>query len=68
MEGYGHRPSVQHLAKLWYRFVLLMRLQAQPGTEGRALKFIDAALQLQPGDVAIIKERDNIVAWVQRGY
>jgi hypothetical protein len=68
MEGYKYRPSIQHQAKLGYRIALLLRLQAEPGAADRALRYIDSALQLQPGDAAIIKERDNIVAWVQRGF
>jgi hypothetical protein len=68
MKVYRYRPSIQHLAKLRYRYALLLRLQAEPGTEDRASKYIESALQLQPGDPAIVKERDNIVAWVQRGF
>jgi len=65
MEGYKYRPSIQHLAKLRYRYAVLIRLKHEPGTADRALMYIDAALQLQPGDPAIMKERDNIVAWLR---
>jgi hypothetical protein len=68
MKGYKYQPSIQHLAKLHYRFALLLRLQAEPGTADHALRCIESALQLQPGDAAIVKERDDIVAWVQRGF
>jgi hypothetical protein len=65
MEGYKYRPTLQHLAKLRYRFALLLRLQGEPGTAARALTYIDGALLSQPGDPAILKERDNIIAWMQ---
>jgi hypothetical protein len=68
MEGYRHRPLVQHLVKLRYRFALFLRLQAEPGTADRAWRFIEGAMRLQPGNSAIAKERDNILAWLQRGY
>lgn len=65
MEGYKYRPSIQHLAKLRYRFAVLSRLKDEPGTADRALIYIDSALQLQPGDPAIMKERDYIAVWLQ---
>jgi hypothetical protein len=68
MEGYKYRPTLKHLAKLRYRYALLMRLQDEPGTAGRALTYINKALQSQPGDSVIMRERDNIVAWMQRSY
>ena len=68
MRGYKYRPSDQHLAKLRYRFALLLRLQDEPGTVDRALSYIDGALRLQPGDAAILKERNHILAWQRRGY
>ena len=68
MSGYKFRPSDQHLAKLRYRFALAIRLQAEPDTTDRALRHIEGALRLQPGDAAIMKERDNILAWKRRGY
>jgi hypothetical protein len=68
MVGYKYRPSVQRMARLQYRFALLIRLQAEPGTAERAMTHIDNALRLQPRDMGIIRERDNIVAWLQRGY
>jgi hypothetical protein len=67
MEGYKLTPSNQHLAKLRYRYALLMRLQDAPGTSVKALGQIIAALRLQPGDTAILKEMSAILAWkVQR--
>jgi hypothetical protein len=68
MKDYKYRPSLQLLTKLRYRYALLMRLQREPGTAERALRYIDGALQDQPGDPAIMRERDNIVAWLQRGF
>jgi hypothetical protein len=68
MKGYKYRPSDQHLAKLRYRFALFIRLQAEPGTADRALRHIEGAVRLQPGDAAIVKEKDNIMAWKARGY
>ncbi|KAF1918150.1 hypothetical protein BDU57DRAFT_586642 [Ampelomyces quisqualis] len=66
-EGFKHRPSVQHLAKLRYRFAMCIRLEGEPGSEDQALRHIEKALQFQPGDPAILKEKDNIMAWIQRG-
>jgi hypothetical protein len=68
MKGYKYRPSFQLVTKLRYKCALLMRLQRKPGTAERALTYIDGALQNQPGDPATMRERDNIVAWLQRGY
>ncbi|KAH7073602.1 hypothetical protein BKA63DRAFT_37285 [Paraphoma chrysanthemicola] len=67
MQGHKFQPSNQHLAKLRYRYALLLRLQDEPGTSDRALRYIDAALRLQPGDSAIMKERDAILAWKRQG-
>jgi hypothetical protein len=67
-EGFKHRPSIQHLAKLRYRFATYIRLQGEPGSEDRALRHIAKALLIQPGDPAILKEKDNIMAWIERGY
>jgi hypothetical protein len=67
MEGYKLTPSIQHLAKLRYRYALLMRLEDEPGTSVKALSHIVVALRLQPGDTAILKEMSAILAWkVQR--
>lgn len=68
MVGYKYQPSEKHRAKLLYRLALIKRLLAKPATAEDALRFIDRALRLQPGDVAILQERDNIVAWLGRGY
>jgi hypothetical protein len=68
MKGYKYRPSHQHLVKLRDRFALFIRLQAEPGTADRALRHIEGAVRLQPGDAAIVKEKDNIMAWKARGY
>jgi hypothetical protein len=68
MDGYKYQPSIQRMAKLRYRFALLIRLQAEPGTADRAMTHIDKALRLQPGDAAIMRERINIAAWLQRGF
>jgi hypothetical protein len=69
MKGCKYRPSDQHLAKLRCRFALFIRLlQAEPGTADRALRHIEGAVRLQPGGAAIVKEKDNIMAWKARGY
>jgi len=68
MEGFKYQPANKHVAKLRYRIALCGRLQREPGTAETALKWVDGALRLQPGDAAIIKERERIVAWVERGY
>ncbi|KAF2024732.1 hypothetical protein EK21DRAFT_117501 [Setomelanomma holmii] len=51
--GFEVPPSIQHLAKLRYRLALLVRLQHESGTSDRALRHIDGALSLQPGDAGI---------------
>ena len=60
---YRHNPSVQHLAKLRYRYAMFMRLEASPQNADRALRYIDGVLRLQPGDAALVRERENILAW-----
>jgi hypothetical protein len=68
MVGYKYRPSDKHKAKLLYRLALIKRLLDKTTTAEDALRYIDRALQLQPGDMAILQERNNIVAWLERGY
>jgi hypothetical protein len=68
MKGFKYRPADKHAAKLRYRLALLGRLQREPGTAGTALRYVDGALRLLPGDATILKERERIVAWVARGY
>ncbi|KAF1844857.1 uncharacterized protein K460DRAFT_286700 [Cucurbitaria berberidis CBS 394.84] len=63
--GYKYQPSIKHLAKLWYRYALFLRLQGEPGTEEQALMHINKALRLQPDDAAILKEKQNILASMQ---
>lgn len=64
MQGYKYRPSTKQLAKLRFRMALLLRLTAEPGTEYQALGYIEKALQLEPGDAALLQERKNIRAWI----
>ncbi|CAN9347617.1 unnamed protein product [Alternaria sp. RS040] len=64
--GYKFKPSVQHLAKLRYWNALFMRLEGNPENTDRALRYIDAALRLQPGDAALMRERETILAWIQQ--
>jgi hypothetical protein len=54
------------MTKLRYRYAIFFRLQGHPKDANRALTYIDSALRLAPGDAAIIKERDNILAWTQQ--
>jgi hypothetical protein len=68
MDGYRYRPAGKLLAKLAYSFALVIRLQADLGGSDRALRYIDRALGLLPGDAAILQERNNIRAWMARGY
>ncbi|KAG9195737.1 hypothetical protein G6011_00858 [Alternaria panax] len=63
---YKYKPSVQHLAKLRYRYAMYMRLDENPEGADRALTYIDAAIRLQPGNVALMRERENIRAWIQQ--
>ncbi|KAI8943276.1 hypothetical protein NX059_001296 [Plenodomus lindquistii] len=65
MLGYKYDPGEKLMAKLQYRSALLLRLHADPTMADRALTYIDAALRLQPGDAAIMKEKENIMAWKQ---
>lgn len=65
--GYRYVPEAQYLAKFRYRYALYMRLEGLPKNKQRALKHIDKAPELQPGDAAIVQERQNIIAWLQRG-
>ncbi|CAO2648304.1 Nn.00g075710.m01.CDS01 [Neocucurbitaria sp. VM-36] len=62
---YMYNPSPKHLAKLQYRRALFFRLQGIADTARLALTHITEALMLQPGDAAILKERKNVVAWIQ---
>ena len=63
-KGYKYLPSVTHLAKLRYRYAIFYRLQGNPENAQRALGYINAALELQPGDAAIMKEKGNILDWM----
>lgn len=63
--GHKYTPSNKHLAKLRYRHALFLRLQGELDTTSAALIYIDEALRLQPGDAAILRERRNILAWMQ---
>ena len=67
MKGFKYTPANKHWAKLRYRLAMLKRLQGVPGTAGQALKMVDAALRLMPGDVGIMRERERIMAWLARG-
>jgi hypothetical protein len=67
MEGFKYKLANMHSAKLRYRLALSARLRREPGTAERALKYVDGALKLLPGDAAIMQERERIVAWVERG-
>jgi hypothetical protein len=64
-QRYQYQPSNQHLAKLEYRLAVVLRRQAVPGSQHRALEYIDNALQLQPQDKVLMEERDKIVAWTR---
>jgi hypothetical protein len=64
--GYKYKPSLQHIAKLRYRYAMFMRLQGDPQNANRALTYIESALRSQPDDAVLKRERENILAWVQR--
>ena len=66
MSGYQYRPSNPHLAKLCYRFALFTRLEGNPEKVDQALLNIKRALQLQPNDAVLLKERENINKWIRR--
>ncbi|KAI4911227.1 uncharacterized protein J4E92_010282 [Alternaria infectoria] len=63
---YKYRPSPQQFAKLRYRYAMFMRLEENPQNANRALSFIDKALVSQPGDGVLLRERENILGWIQR--
>ena len=65
MPGYRYQPPAKHLAKLHYRFALYLRLRAEPEKASQAVQLIKKALELQPGDSAILKEKKNILAWMR---
>ncbi|KAE8844222.1 hypothetical protein HRS9122_05325 [Pyrenophora teres f. teres] len=65
MKDYKYVPAPTHMAKLRYRFAMFYRLQANPENANRALVYINGALNVQPGDAAIMREKENIVAWKQ---
>jgi hypothetical protein len=65
MTGYKYLPTEKHLAKLHYRFALLMKMMDQPGTEEEVVGHINTALRLQPGDPVLHRERDNIELWLR---
>lgn len=57
---YKYKPTTQHLTKLRYRYAMFIRLEADPQKADLALRYIDGALNLQPGDAALVKERENM--------
>lgn len=61
MDDYKYKPSAIHFAKLHYRYAFFLRLQAEQGWAEKALVWIDKALRLQPGDSAILREKQNII-------
>jgi hypothetical protein len=63
---YKYRPSTQQLAKLRYRYAMFMRLEGDPKNADRALRYIEGTLRLQPGDAALMREREHILAWIQQ--
>ena len=67
MTGYKYQPAAKLLAKMTYRLALVIRLRADVGIADRALHHIDRAVELLPGDAAILQERNNILAWMARG-
>lgn len=66
MKGYKYTPSRQHMAKLRFRYATFLRLQREPGSQDRALMFINGALDMQPGDAAILGEKENILEWMRQ--
>ena len=66
VKGYKHIVSATHRAELLFRYATFLRLQADPGNKERALKFINLALQRQPGDPGILREKDTILEWMRQ--
>jgi len=65
MKDYKYVPSDTQTAKLRYRCALFYRLQGNPDDALWALETIEDALELQPGDAAITRERETILVWVK---
>ena len=66
MDDYKYIPSIPQAAKLRYRLALCLRLEGKAKSANGALMHIEKALGLQPNDAAILRERQNILAWMQR--
>ncbi|KAF2871153.1 hypothetical protein BDV95DRAFT_521672 [Massariosphaeria phaeospora] len=66
MKGYRYFPPEKYRVKMYYRSALLLRVQYKPAAGDIALENINRALALLPDDTAILRERENIVAWIAR--
>lgn len=58
------RPTNVHEAKMLYRAAVYLRLKKQVESKRKALMYVNRALELVPGDVAILRERDTIRTWI----
>ncbi|KAH7554934.1 hypothetical protein BM1_07595 [Bipolaris maydis] len=66
MKGYKHTVSATHRAKLLFRYAAFLRLEADPRKKELALKSINLAVQKQPGDPGILREKDKILEWMRK--
>ncbi|EMD87563.1 hypothetical protein COCHEDRAFT_1159838 [Bipolaris maydis C5] len=66
MKGYKHTVSATHRAKLLFRYATFLRLEADPRKKELALKSINLAVQKQPGDPGILREKDKILEWMRQ--
>lgn len=57
------QPTDVHKAKLRYRHALFLRLEGDPQGIPSAVSAINTAHRLLPGDAAIAREREMILAW-----
>jgi hypothetical protein len=63
LPGFRYQPANAHKAKLRYRHALFLRLEGNPISIPSAVVLVENAHRLLPGDAAIARERDTILAW-----
>ncbi|RMZ72791.1 tetratricopeptide-like helical [Pyrenophora seminiperda CCB06] len=63
MNEYKYRPPVTLFAKLLFRNATFYRLKGDPRKASQALMYIEKALQVQPGDATLVREREKILEW-----
>jgi hypothetical protein len=64
-KGYEWRPSSREMAIMHHMHAMFFRLEGQPENVYNALYAINAALEIEPHDLAMIKEKDDIITWIE---